>query len=81
MAIQKPIDRLMDLENAVSDLQDALELARQEHHNELSALRAKVEAMEHYRQQQIELTVIEREMESLTEQLALAQRRRSALSL
>lgn len=81
MESEKLEQRVTSLENIADDLQDALELARQEHHHELSELRAKVEAMESYRQEQVELALVEREIESLTERLAAAKRRRSVLSL
>ena len=74
-------ERISDLENTVSDLRDELDLAKQEHQNELSDLRAKVEAMENYRQEQVELAIVERDIEILTGRLAAAERRRSVLSL
>lgn len=73
--------RISELENAVSDLRDELDLAKQEHQDELSDLRAKVEAMENYRQEQVELAIVERDIEILTGRLAAAERRRSVLSL
>ena len=74
-------ERISDLENTVSDLRDELDLAKQEHQDELSDLRAKVEAMENYRQEQVELAIVERDIEILTGRLAAAERRRSVLSL
>lgn len=74
-------ERISDLENTVSDLRDELDLTKQEHQNELSDLRAKVEAMENYRQEQVELAIVERDIEILTGRLAAAERRRSVLSL
>ena len=72
--------RIALLEDTVSDLKDALDLAQQEYRNELDAMRAKVEAIESYREEQLARAIAQHEMDKLTEQMAAAKRRQAVFS-
>ena len=74
MTTQALEDRVVDLENAVSDLRDELELLKQEHRNELDELRAEVEALQSHREEQIARAIAEQQIEALSVLLASAKR-------
>ena len=59
-------DRIIELENTVSDLKDALDLTRQEHQNELDELRSKVDAIESYREEQLTRAIAQHQLEALS---------------
>ena len=75
---------IASLEEAVGDIRDTIahiENERVSEREELTELQDAVKRMESYRQEQIELAIVEREIEVLTGRLAAAERRRSVLSL
>jgi hypothetical protein len=67
------------LEATVDDLGHALEHMRQEHENELAQLKAKIAAMQGYRDEQIARAIAQHETEVLVERLNAAKRRHSVL--
>lgn len=77
-------DLIASLEEAVDDIRDTIthiENERISEREELTELQDAVKKLESYRQEQIELAIVEREIEVLTGRLAAAERRRSVLSL
>ena len=59
-------DRIIELENTVSDLKDALDLTRQEHQNELDELRSKLDAMGSHREEQLARAIAQHQLEALS---------------
>jgi chromosome segregation ATPase len=67
------------LEDIIDDFKHTLDRAEQERQDHHADLKAKIEAMEGYRDEQIARAIAQHEIEVLTERLNAAQRRQSVL--
>lgn len=77
--VERLRNRVKLLEDVIDDIGRALDRAEQERQDQHSDLKAKIEAMEGYRDEQIARAIAQHEVDVLSERLGAAQKRRSIL--
>lgn len=72
-------NRIKLLEDVIDDIGRALDRAEQERQDQHAELKAKIDAMEGYRDEQLARAIAQHEVEVLSERLSAARKRQSIL--